>query len=77
VVTEYVLGAAGWIERLSLGPLLRALIGGRLYRQVDRYRVAWEDLDLAHPDAPRLRRRREDLERTPAGERRSRRRASA
>jgi hypothetical protein len=74
LVTEYVLGAAGLIDRLALGPLLRALLGVRFYPETTRYTVGWEDLDLSDPARPRLRRPVADLDRrsAPRG-RRSRR----
>jgi hypothetical protein len=77
IVTEFVLGAAGFVERLALGPILLGILG-RFYRGPERYRVAREDVDLDDPERPRLRRRLEDLERNVRdGERARRRRASA
>jgi hypothetical protein len=61
-VTEYVLGTAGLIERLSLGPILRALLGPRFYPEAARYTIGWADLDLTDPERPRLKRRIGDLE---------------
>lgn len=75
VVTEYVLGTAGLIERLSLGPVLRALLGTRLYPESARYTIGWDELDLSDPEWPRLRGRMAELERRVRG--RGRRRASA
>src|ERR1043166_795889 len=63
VVTEYVLGTAGLIERLSLGPVLRALAGTRLYPESTRYTIGWDELDLSEPERPRLRGRVAELER--------------
>jgi len=62
IVTEVVLGTAGLTERLSLGPVLRVLVGSRLLPDPARYTVAWDALDLADPAHPRLRGRLEDLE---------------
>jgi len=76
LVTAYVLGTAGLIERLSLGPVLRALLGTRLYPESARYTIGWDDLDLADPERPRLRGRVAELERRLRG-RGGRRRASA
>lgn len=76
VVTEYVLGAAGLIERLALSPVLRALLGTRLYPESARYTIGWEELDLSDPERPRLRSRVAELERRVSGRARaSRRRA--
>ena len=77
VVTELVLGTAGLVERLSLGPMLRALVGRRLYPEAARYTVDWDKIDLADPARPRLRVRLEDLRRRRPGRRRPARRASA
>jgi len=74
VVTEFVLGAAGFVERLALGPILLGMLG-RLYRGPDRYTVAREDVDLTDPERPRLRRRLEELERKVREGQRARRRA--
>ena len=49
VVTEYVVGAAGLIERLGLG--VRLVLG------TDRaggYVVRWDQMDLTKPDHPRV-----------------------
>lgn len=63
LVTEYVLGTAGLVERLSLGPVLRALLGAGLYPLAAQYTIAWDELDLSDPDQPRLRGRVTELER--------------
>jgi hypothetical protein len=76
VVTEYVLGAAGLVERLSLGPILKGIVG-RSYPVPDRYTVAHADLDLSDPTRPRLRRRLDELERRVQEGRPRRRGASA
>jgi hypothetical protein len=74
LVTDFVLGAAGLVERLALGPILSGILG-RLYRGPDRYTVAREDVDLTDPERPRLRRRLEELERKVREGQRARRRA--
>ena len=74
VLTEFVLGAAGLVERLSLGPILVGILGP-WYPTPDRYTVAHADLDLSDPARPRLRRRLDELERRVPGGRRPRRRA--
>jgi hypothetical protein len=63
LVTEYVLGTAGLVERLSLGPVLRALLGPRLYPQAARYTLDWDELDLSEPDRPRFKGRVAELAR--------------
>jgi len=54
VVRGYVIGVDGLIERLAAGGIARALLGslapGRRHRT-----VAWNELDLADPERPRLR----------------------
>src|SRR5690349_11556151 len=77
VVSEWVLGTAGLIERLSLGPVLRALLGTRLYPESARYTLAWDELDLSDPERPRFRGRVGELERRVRGRGRTARRASA
>ena len=67
LVTEWVLGTAGIVERLSLGPVLRALIGRRLYPQAARHTLGWEELDLSEPAQPRFRGRLAELERRVRG----------
>jgi hypothetical protein len=74
VVEEYVLGAAGLIERFALGPLVRGLLGKRLFRERERHTVPWSDMDLSDPERPRLRRRRADIERIESAARARRRR---
>jgi hypothetical protein len=74
VVTEYVLGAAGLMERLSLGPLVRGLLGQWL-PQATSYTVGWSDMDLSDPERPRLHLRLADLRRTPSERKRRARRA--
>jgi len=77
VVDEYVLGTAGLIERLSLGPVLRALLGARLYPHSARYTIGWDELDLSDPERPRLRGRIGELEQRVRGRGRPGRRANA
>ncbi len=77
LVAEYVLGTAGLIERLSLGPVLRALLGTRLYPPSARYTIGWDELDLSDPDRPRLRGRVGELARRKRGRGRPPRQANA
>ena len=60
IVREYVLGAAGLLERLAAGPLVAGLLG-RLAPRRERDTVPWETLDISDPARPRLKRRREEL----------------
>jgi sporulation protein YlmC with PRC-barrel domain len=76
LVTEYVLGSAGLIERLSLAAVLRALIGKRLYPEAERYTVSWDELDLTDPERPRLTCRVADLDARLRGRRRTARRSA-
>jgi hypothetical protein len=48
VVTEYVIGVAGLLERLGLG--IKLLFG----RRRTGYVAAWDQIDLTDPDHPRL-----------------------
>jgi hypothetical protein len=48
VVVEYVIGAAGLLERLGVG--VRLLFG----RHVGGYVARWDQLDISDPDRPRL-----------------------
>ena len=48
VVTEYVIGFAGLMERLHVGA--RLLFGGRARGYVAR----WDQLDISNPERPRL-----------------------
>ena len=48
VVTGYVIGVAGLLERLGLG--VKLLFG----RRRTGYVAAWDQLDLSDPDHPRL-----------------------
>ena len=56
VVTEWVLGAGGLLERLGLSALIGTLVGG--WAQREPQVVDWDDLDVSDPERPRLRRRR-------------------
>lgn len=55
VVTEYVLGIAGLLERLNVG--LKLVVGGRARRRVARA----DQLDISVPDHLRLNCRQGDL----------------
>jgi hypothetical protein len=55
VVTEFVIGAGGLLERLHLG--IRLLAGGKRRGLLAR----WDQLDLREPERPRLRCPREEL----------------
>jgi len=57
-VTEYVIGAAGLIDRLNLG--LRLMVG-RAGRH--GYIARWDQLDVSHPERPTLRCHADELER--------------
>ncbi|MFL5522368.1 MAG: PRC-barrel domain-containing protein [Gemmatimonadales bacterium] len=62
VVRELHLGAAGFLEAIAGGTLVRSLLrtlgGGS---GPTRYRVPWEAMDLTDPERPRVRIRREEL----------------
>lgn len=58
VVTEYVIGAAGLVERLGLG--VRLVVG---IKRVTGYVARWDQLDLSNPDRPTLTCAIESLER--------------
>ena len=49
VVVAYVVGALGLIERLGIGT--RLLLG---LQRTGGYVVRWDQMDLTHPDRPRL-----------------------
>jgi hypothetical protein len=49
VVTEYVIGAAGLVERLGLG--VRLILG---IARASGYVARWDQMDLANPDRPRI-----------------------
>jgi hypothetical protein len=49
VVSEYVIGAAGVVDRLGLG--VRLILG---MKTGGGYIVRWDQLDLGNPDRPRL-----------------------
>jgi hypothetical protein len=55
IVTAYVLGMAGLLERLNVG--VRLVLGGRLHGRTARP----DQIDLSDPDKPRLTCRREEL----------------
>jgi hypothetical protein len=77
LVSEYVLGTSGLVERLSLGPVLRALLGSRLYPTAARYTIGWDELDVSDPERPRLKGRVAELERRRPERAKADRRASA
>ena len=52
MLTEYHLGSYAVLERLSVSPVARALLG--LLRLRKGYRVAWDQLDLSDVTRPRL-----------------------
>jgi hypothetical protein len=58
VITEYVIGAAGLMERLGLG--VRLILG---LKRATGYVARWDQLDLSNPDRPTLRCAVEGLER--------------
>ncbi|MFL6279974.1 MAG: hypothetical protein ACJ731_07680 [Vicinamibacterales bacterium] len=49
IVTEWVIGSAGLLERLGLG--VRMILGIRAGKS---FVARWDQLDLSNPDAPRL-----------------------
>lgn len=49
VITQYVIGQAGLLERLGLG--VRLLIGRK---KSGGYLARWDQLDISDPDRPRL-----------------------
>jgi hypothetical protein len=49
VITEYLIGAAGLMERLGLG--LRLILG---IKRATGYVARWDQLDLSNPDRPTL-----------------------
>jgi hypothetical protein len=49
VITEYVIGNAGLLERLGLG--VRLILG---LPRAAGYVARWDQLDLSNPDRPRL-----------------------
>jgi hypothetical protein len=56
VITAYVIGAAGLLERLGVG--VKLLFGRRSGGHI----AAWDQLDISDPDHPRLTCRVEELE---------------
>jgi hypothetical protein len=58
----YLIGAAGWISRLSawtlIRPVARTLHARKLYHL---YEVRWQDMDLSDPRRPKLRIAKGDL----------------
>src|SRR5436190_24387928 len=49
VITEYLIGAAGLLERLGLG--LGLIVG---MKRASGYVARWDQLDLSNPDRPTL-----------------------
>ena len=49
IVTEYVIGVAGLMERLGLS--LRSIAG---HKRQHGYLARWDQIDLSNPDRPRL-----------------------
>jgi hypothetical protein len=58
IVTEYVIGAAGLVERLGLG--VRLILG---INRSSGYVARWDQLDLSNPDRLRISCPVEDLRR--------------
>ncbi len=58
IISEYVVGTAGLLERLGLG--VRLILG---FKRPGGYVVRWDQLDLSDPDRPRLTCSVEDLRR--------------
>jgi hypothetical protein len=58
VITEYVIGAAGLMERLGLG--VRLIVG---IKRATGYVARWDQLDLSNPERPTLKCAVEQLER--------------
>lgn len=61
-VTEYLVGAFAFLERLTAWPVTGSIM--RLLRLTKRgggYRVHWDQLDLANPARPTLRCKVEEL----------------
>lgn len=58
VITDYVIGTAGLIERLGLGA--RLVLG---VRRTTGYVARWDQLDLSNPERPTLRCPVENLQR--------------
>jgi hypothetical protein len=56
VVTEWVIGSAGLLERLGFG--VRMILGMRAGRS---FVARWDQLDLSDPDRPRLKCSLEEL----------------
>lgn len=65
LVSEYVLGVGGLVERLAAGALAAGLLGRRAPRR-ERYTVPWDAVDFADPERPRLTRTLAELRRRAA-----------
>ena len=57
VITEYIIGGAGLLERLGVG--MRLLFG----RKAGGYIARWDQLDIRDPERPRLKCRVDELQR--------------
>lgn len=53
VVTEYLVGKYGLLERLAASGIARAILGAAGVR-CSGYRVPWQVLDVTDPEKPRL-----------------------
>jgi sporulation protein YlmC with PRC-barrel domain len=63
VVTDYLLGRGGLLERLSISTISLALVGFLgAHKGAGTHRVPWEKMDLADPHHPRLKCGRDDLQ---------------
>jgi hypothetical protein len=54
VVTEYLIGAAALMERLSAWPIARGIVGLVVKKHEPGYKVPWDKLDLSDVKKPRL-----------------------
>lgn len=60
IISEYLVGSYGLWERLSAWSIVRLLLGRRR-TGANGSRIPWDQMDLADPNQPRLRCRRETL----------------
>jgi sporulation protein YlmC with PRC-barrel domain len=65
IVTDYVLGVGGLIERLAAGALVASVLGAWAPRP-KRHVIPWDALDLSEPERPRLTRPLTELRRLAA-----------
>ena len=62
LITSYLVGASGLIERLSAWTLVRPISDFLNTRKLySFYRIPWQDMDLTDPQHPKLRTSRRDL----------------